>query len=128
MRVIKKCLGEPAYLSSLSGVDSMREFVGGSIEIVPFICSDCSKYRIVCNDEFLLNGSEFNVSIGGTQFFGNIFICAEGLVNGEPDLVGLNADDIFRIVDNLCWSDDERGYLEIAGLAVYYADREFERG
>lgn len=128
MRVIMKCPGEPVKIGELADYNAMHDFLGGTFETVPFLCADGSKYLIVCNDEFLLNGSKFNISIGGTAFFGNIFICGLGTVNGEHDFVGLNAEDIFLISNNLCWSPQEQGYLDMSALAVSFADPELERG
>lgn len=128
MRVIMKCPGEPVKIGELADYDAMHDFLDGCLETVPFVCSDGSKYLIVCNDEFLLNGSKFNISIGGTQFFGNIFICGTGLVNGEYDFIGLNAEDIFSISNNLCWTPQEQGLLDLAALAVSFADPGLERG
>lgn len=128
MRVIKKCPGEPVKIGELAGYNEMHDFLGGTLETVPFLCADGSRYLIVCNDEFLLNDSKFNISIGGTNFFGNIFICAECLVNGESDFIGLNADDIFSISQNLCWTSQEQDYLVMVALAVLYVDPELERG
>lgn len=128
MRVILKRPGEHVKVGELANYDEMHKFIGGSFETVPFNCADGSKYLIVCNDEFLLNGSKFNISIGGTQFFGNIFICGFGLVNGEHDFIGLNADDIFSISNNLCWSPQEQGLLDLGALAVSFADPGLERG
>ncbi len=115
MRVIMKCPGENVTIGELV-FEEMRDFIGGCFETVPFLCSDGSKFLIVCNDSFLLDGSKFNMSLGGVQIFGNFFICGLGLVNGEYDFVCLSASDILSILDNLCWSDDDRGILKSASF------------
>lgn len=128
MRVILKRPGEHVKIGELSDLQAMQNFLKGSLETVPFLCSDGSRYLIVCNEDFLFNNSTFNISIGGTQFFGNIFICGVGSVNGERDFIGLNAKDINSIALNLCWSADDIYYLDLVTLAVYFADPELERG
>lgn len=86
MKVLLKRPGQPGELGEINGYEEMSAFVDGCIEIVRL-----HDYRIVCNDEFLLNDSPFNCCIDNTIFFGNIFICGEAVVNdlGEHDLVGL---------------------------------------
>lgn len=115
MQVILKRPGEIATVGELTDVRSMQEFVCGHFETVPLSASDVSSYLIVCNDNFLNDGSKFNMSLGGVQFFGNIFICKTGIVYGEPDFVGLDAADILNIADNLCWSDDDMCSLIVQG-------------
>lgn len=89
MKVLLIRPGEAPEVGELNGYNEMSEYVGGCIETV-----NAYGYKIVCNDEFLLNASPYNVTIGGVQFFGNIFVCKVGTVNGEPDLVGLDDADI----------------------------------
>lgn len=106
MRVIMKRPGYVAEVGELADYDAMREYIGGHFETVPFCSSDGSPYLIVCNDNFLNDGSKFNKSLCGTQFFGNIFICNVGIVNeiGEQDFVGLDPADIMNISYLLDWS------------------------
>lgn len=106
MQVILKRPGEVAEVGELADYNAMREYIGGCFETVPLECSDGSQYLIVCNDNFLLNDSKFNIFLSGVHFFGNIFICKIGVVNdlGEQDFVGLDPADILNIADNLCWS------------------------
>ncbi len=91
MKVLLKRPGQCGELGEINGYDDMFDFIGGCIEIVRLY-----DYRIVCNDEFLFNGSQLNCHIAGTTYFGNIFICGEAVVNelGEHDLVGLTDDQI----------------------------------
>ncbi len=91
MKVLLKRPGRCGELGEINGIDEMQDFVGGFIEIVRL-----HDYCIVCNDEFLINGSQLNCHISSTTFFGNIFICGEAVVNelGEHDLVGLTDDQI----------------------------------
>ncbi len=128
MRVILKCPGEPVKIGELADYNAMHEYIGGCFETVPLLCPDGSRYLIVCNDEFLYNGSSFNMFLGGVEFFGNIFICGLGIVNGEKDFVGVDAADIFSISDNLCWSADDRSILQVSALAVSFAEPGLERG
>lgn len=117
MKVIMKCPGENVKIGELAVFNDIRDFIGGCFETVPLLCSNGSKYLIVCNDSFLLDGSKFNMSLGGVQIFGNFFICGLGQVYGEYgeyDFVGLNHSDILSISDNLCWSDDDRAILKAA--------------
>lgn len=115
MQVILKRPGEVAEVGYLSDYNAMHEYCGGCFETVPLECSDGSLYLIVCNDNFLFNNSKFNIWLGGVQFFGNIFICKTGIVNGEHDFVGLDAVDILNIADNLCWSESDMISLIVAG-------------
>ena len=68
---------EPGYLpyeKEINGLPEMQAVVGGLIEaIYPFE----ERVGIVCNDEGLLNGSEFNRSVPGGYggVFGTFFIC-----------------------------------------------------
>lgn len=89
MKVLFIRPGEAPELGELNGYKEMSDFVGGCLETV-----NAYGYKIVCNDEFLLNDSPYNVTINGVQFFGNIFVCKDGIVDGEHDLIGLDVVDI----------------------------------
>lgn len=117
MQVILKRPGEVAEVGELADYNAMREYIGGCFETVSFSCSDGSLFLIVCNDNFLNNGSYFNMSLAGVQFFGNIFICKIGVVNdlGEHDFVGLDPLDILNIANNLCWSEADMLSLSFSG-------------
>lgn len=115
MQVILKRPGEVAEVGELSDYDAMHDYIEGCFETVPLVCADGSCYLIVCNDSFLFNNSKFNMWLSGVQFFGNIFICKVGLVNGEHDFVGLDAADILNIADNLCWAEADILSLIVAG-------------
>ena len=116
MLVIMKRPGKVATLGELTDFRSMREYVCGQIDFVSFCTSDGSPYLIVFNDNFLNDGSEFNISFCGAQYFGNIFICKCGIVNGDADFIGLDPSDVFNIADNLCWSRDDK--ISLIGLGV----------
>lgn len=98
---------EAPEVGELNGYKEIRDYIGGSFETV-----NAYGYKIVCNDEFLLNDSPYNVTLDGVQFFGNIFVCKDGIVDGEHDLVGLDNADIgspeFAVHFLMC-----RGYLII---------------
>lgn len=89
MKVLLIRPGEAPEVGELNGYNEMRDYIGGCFETV-----NAYGYLIVCNDAFLLNDSPYNVTIGGVQFFGNIFVCKVGVVNGEFDFVGLDDADI----------------------------------
>lgn len=74
--------------------------VGGLIEIV--YPAGLDPYRMLVNEEGLLEGLPVNrraSKLYGAQIVGNAVIAKEGMVDGEPDIVGLNADDI----ESLLW-------------------------
>lgn len=125
MQVILKRPGEVAEVGELADLHAMREFVGGCFETVPFCTSDGSRYRIVCNDNFLYNNSVSNMSLCGVHFFGNIFICKVGVVDdsGEQDLIGLDPADIVLISGLLDWSEADvmslfRSAVELGALIL----------
>lgn len=89
MKVLFIRPGEEPELGELYGSAKIRAYIGGCFETVEY-----KGFLIVCNDSFLLNDTRYNCTIGGTQFFGNIFVCKVGMVNGEYDLVGLDQSDI----------------------------------
>ena len=109
MQVILKRPGECAKIGELTDYNSMHDFCEGCIESVPLFTPSGKRFLIVCNEEFLLNDSSFNMWLGGVQFFGNIFICALGFNDdGESDFVGLSNEDIDDIASLLDWSDLDR--------------------
>lgn len=85
---------------------SIGDRVGGFIEIVRLPAHDFSnnkQYCMVVCDEGVLRGFPVNriASVLYSDFIvGNAVIMKEGYVNGEPDLVGLDEDDIDIIVDD----------------------------
>ena len=91
MKVLLIRPGETPEVGELNCYEEIRDYIGGCIETV-----SAYGYTIVCNDEFLLNDSRYNITIDGIQFFGNIFICKTGIVDGEYDLVGLDQSDFSR--------------------------------
>ena len=121
MQVILKRPGEVATVGELADYEAMHEYIEGHFETVPLLAPDGCKYLIVCNDEFLINSSKFNMSLGGVEFFGNIFICKVGRVKGEMDFVGLDPADILNIADNLCWSDDDRLSLTCSSSSLSFS-------
>lgn len=90
MKVLLIRPGEEPELGFLNGSAEIRSYIGGCIETVP-----CFGYTIVCNDSFMLDDSLlYNVTLNGINYFGNIYICKVGIVNGEHDLVGLEDSDL----------------------------------
>lgn len=120
MRVILKRPGEAAEVGDLVDYKAMDDFIGGFFETVPLLTADGSRYVIVCNDNFLNDGSKFNLSLSGVQFFGNIFICNIEVVNeiGELDFTGLSLCDILNISDCIGWSEADKSSL----YSVYIRD------
>lgn len=123
MKVIIKRPGEAAKVVVVGDVEELGDFIGGCFESVPLLTADGSRYVIVCNDNFLNDGSKFNMWLSGVMIFGNIFICKIEVVNelGEMDFVGLEDGDIANISDNLCWSDRDRDSLISWFLANAYS-------
>ncbi|MBQ8195687.1 MAG: DUF3846 domain-containing protein [Oscillospiraceae bacterium] len=92
MKVILKRPGQAFEVGELNGIDEIWNYLGGAMETVPF---KGYKYRVVCNDEFLYNGSEPNIRIDGVDYYGNIFICSTGEnEHGEWDLIGMTDEDL----------------------------------
>lgn len=89
MKVLMVEPGYAPYEKELNGLAEMQAAVGGLIEaIYPFE----EKVGIVCNEEGLINGMDFNRSIpGGYQgVFGPFFVC--GL--GDEDFCSLTPEQI----------------------------------
>ena len=109
MKVILKRPGECAKLGWLPDRHSMCDFCDGTIDSVSLFTPSGKQFFVVSNFEFFINKSLFNMWLGGTQFFGNIFVCGIGLnESGVCDFVGLTDDDIEDIVRLLDWSDRDR--------------------
>lgn len=82
--------GYAPYEKSINGLDEMQATVGGLIEaIYPY---EEDNVAIVCNDEGLINGMEFNRSVprGYGGVFGTFFVC--GL--GEEDFCSLTPEQM----------------------------------
>lgn len=61
----------PPYVQDIeNSLKAMQDIVGGYIQVVPF-----NHLVIVCNEEGLINGMEYNRSVGGYDLFGTFFIC-----------------------------------------------------
>lgn len=109
MKVLMIRPGESPELGDLNGTEEILDYLGGCMETVPY-----HGYVIVCNDDFLYNGSKYNVTFGRTEFYGNIFVCKYGVVNGETDLVGLDEFDLhyfpflvrFKYCRGLGWKNE----------------------
>lgn len=89
MKVLMVEPGYAPYEKELNGLEEMQAAVGGLIQaIYPFK----ERVGIVCNDEGLINGMEFNRSVpGGYQgVFGPFFVC--GL--GDEDFCSLTPKQI----------------------------------
>lgn len=92
MKVIMKRPGKNFEVGELNGIDEIWDYLGGAMETVVY---KGTKFRVVCNDEFLYNGSEPNIYLDDVNYRGNIFICSTGINEfGEHDLIGLTDDDI----------------------------------
>lgn len=108
MRVIIKSPGEPALVLDL---EDYRSFIGGQSAVFPILTADGSRYVIVCNDNFLNDGSKFNISLTGVQFFGNIFICKLDYIDDDLDFCSLSDDDILSLVDCIGWSEPDKASI-----------------
>lgn len=89
MKVLMVEPGYAPYEKDLNGLEEMQAAVGGLIQaIYPF----GEQVAVVCNDEGLINGMEFNRSVpGGYQgVFGPFFVC--GL--GDEDFCSLTPEQI----------------------------------
>lgn len=89
MKVLMVEPGYAPYEKELNGLAEMQAAVGGRIQpIYPFE----EKVGIVCNEEGLINGMDFNRSVpGGYQgVFGPFFVC--GL--GDEDFCSLTPEQI----------------------------------
>lgn len=91
-------LEEPFY-------KGFQKAVGGYFEIVRPI-SLPGPYRMVINEEGKINGLPINPiasylygsHIYGDPIVGNLLILKEGFDDGEPDLVGLDDDEIDKLI------------------------------
>ena len=89
MKVLMVEPGKVPYEKEIDGLKEMQAAVGGLIQVIyPFE----EKVGVVCNEEGLINGMEFNRSMpGGYEgVFGSFFIC--GL--GEEDFCSLTPEQI----------------------------------
>lgn len=105
MKIIICAPGKPAReqtVKEMPTLQEMQQIVGGHIEVVrPDAAPE--DVRLVCNEEGMVIGLAPNryISIGGVEnlISGTFFFCAEGIVDGEPDLVPLTdkqAEEIMR--------------------------------
>ena len=68
-----------------------------------------SPYCMLVNEEGLLKDLPFNLigsllyqtPIHGNVVVGNIIIMKDGIVDGEPDIIGLDDDDIIKVQQNI---------------------------
>ena len=82
-------------------IDSLHSAVGGFVEVVTCRHLLCD-YRLVVNDEFLIYDLPFNQAASylygfsqhGNPILGDAVIMRMGMICGEPDLTGLDVDDI----------------------------------
>lgn len=101
--------------SDADTVSSIDEAVGGWFEIVhPMLLMP--PYIMLVNEEGLLHNLPLNVCGSvlygahkhGQRIVGNIVILKEGFVDGEPDAVGLNDDELHKIGNEII--NLSRGY------------------
>lgn len=77
IKVLAKRPGYPAYMTWISNnLPNLQKFVGGYIETVKLF----SDVIVVCNEEGKLKGLDYNCTIWGADFVGDIFFCG---VDGE---------------------------------------------
>lgn len=105
--------GEPLYRT-------VGETVGGYIEVVhpkglP------APYCMIVNEEGIIQELPVNLMgsilyeshIHGSPIVGNIVIMKTGIRNGEPDIVGLDGDEVAELV--LMLADRISDYMQIGG-------------
>ena len=77
MRVVAKRPGEPTKLITIDNdLKALQEYVGGYIETVTVSDKVC----VICNEEGIIQGLPYNVTLFGRRFFGPILIVG---VRGE---------------------------------------------
>ena len=84
----------------------LQEIVGSGFEIVvPMELRTHPRIRMIVNENFIYLGLPFNLFASYLYGYGShpdpilgtaVFAC-EGMVNGEPDLVGLSDDELFYL-------------------------------
>lgn len=105
MQVIMKRPGQAAEVGDLADYKAMHEYCGGCMETVPLVVPTGEMFLIVCNEDFSSHRTEPNIFLSGVLFFGNIFICGVGEVNGERDFVGLSSDDMLEVMRCIGWKE-----------------------
>lgn len=84
---------------------SLKNAVGGSVETVPSILKN--PYVVLCDEDGYIHERPINATgckLYGTDehghpVLGNIVIMCQGIVNGEPDLVGLDDSRCEAVLD-----------------------------
>ena len=106
MKALKITTDDEIFAVDVPGLKAMQEHVGGYIEIIrPYLLGGLnvpqSKSLImICNEEGKLLGLEENEIASDLydsiydSIAGDVLIMAEGFVDGEPDIVGLNNEQI----------------------------------
>ena len=92
---------ERRQVSDGDSLHDLQRLVDGWIEIAPTVLP--WPFRMVVNDEGLLRDLPVNplasaLYPGDTPICGNAVIMAEGIVNGEPDLVGLTDHQLDKLL------------------------------
>lgn len=94
--IITQDLAEPLHLS-------LNDAVGGYYEIVrPRYFKPDSKIVFICNENGINEQLDKNLIgsiVYGGLIVGDIVFMKEGMVNGEPDLIGLKEDEISFLTD-----------------------------
>lgn len=93
--VVKEVGKEPTKLNVRDGqltLELLQRLVGGNIEVInPDGFPD--EVVLICNEEGKLNNMKFNFFVNICQYpeaiCGTAVFCADGIVDGEPDLVPL---------------------------------------
>ena len=107
MKAIKITTYDEMLVVDITDLKDMQEQVGGYIETVrPYglyelDVPDSKSLIVICNEEAKLLGLEEN-EIASDYLYdsiydsiaGDVLIMAEGFVDGEPDIVGLNNEQI----------------------------------
>lgn len=102
----------------------MQEQVGGNIEIVrPYGLYELDVPQsesliMICNEDGKFQDLEENEI--GTEFYGamfdvvvgNVLIMSEGFVNGEPDIVGLDDEQVKVLIESMSQWLQDNGFEE----------------
>lgn len=105
MNVIYIAAGCNPVLKEIGSTDEIRSLIGGWLELVrPRFLPP--QFIMLVDDEGLLK--ELPVNLIGSALYGMeapspivgpVVIAAEGIVNGEPDVVGLSDDEVCDLLE-----------------------------
>ncbi len=80
--------------------DNVRKNIGGLMEVFYRFQLNGNDYDVICNDSGLLMSLPENLigsCLYGDGIVGNIVIVKVGLVDGEPDFIGMSLDEVQKV-------------------------------